>query len=62
MFSVIGLEDVSWCEEVRGARSWGPFWGPLAQKAVPKNDLSNLELVALQLLSLIPRQGLEPRT
>jgi len=41
---------------------WGPFWGPLVQKAAPKNDLLNLELVALQLVSSVPRRGVEPRT
>ncbi len=38
-----------------------PFGGTFDKKAAPKSDLSIGELVAVQLSTLIPRQGLEPR-
>ncbi len=59
-----GALAVQYMENARHAHgvSLGPFWGTFDKKAAPRSDLRESKLVAVHVVSEVPRQGLEPRT
>jgi hypothetical protein len=43
----------------RGSLSLGPFWGTFDEKAAPRSGLRESKLVAMHVVSVVPRQGLD---